>query len=67
MAERKLMIQMQQITFLACTVEDLARGESGLQMAKYLQNIKLNILTLTKHALTTHLSQLKATIVRMEA
>ena len=60
----KLISQIKQIIFLAFPVEDRERGERGRHIAKYLKGV---LFTLKKFLLENYLSQLKATIVRMEA
>ena len=67
-ADTKLSSQMRRMIFLAFPmVEDLARGESGLQIARYL---KLSVSPPSQSTVTkpqTNLSKLNATMVRMEA
>ena len=64
MADRKLTNQIIPITFLALPVEDLERGDMGRQMARYLHR---SVRDGVSYTVITHLSQVKLTMVRMEA
>ena len=73
-ADTKLTTQIRRTIFLAFPIEDLARGDRGLQMARYL-NVSLYIKWQTRDPRPqtrdprpeTNLSKLNATMVRMEA
>ena len=66
-ADTKLTTQIRRTIFLAFPIEDLARGDRGLQMARYL-NVSLYDKWQTRDPRQeTNLSKLNATMVRMEA
>ena len=65
-AERKLTTQMRRMIFLAFPMEDRAREDRVLQMARYLK-VSFFSLPSQPDRPQTNLSKLNATMVRMEA
>ena len=65
-ADTKLTTQIRRTIFLAFPREDLARGDRGLQIARYLKVFHSSAYHIYDKP-KTNLSKLNATIVRMEA